>query len=245
VVTVCQLVVGELQEQGAKVPQQVRELNETLTREGLVAFGEVDIVPEFESGLIGIAQANGFAGMQSNTLMFGWPNDEAGLAMLLRVTGAASKIHKSAILARLPKEEGLARHTRIDVWWGGLQHNGDLMLLLAHLLNLNPEWRAAGVHLRTIVDDEAAREPMSSKLKELVTEVRIDAETDVILKQPDQSVIDVMHRASRGADVVFLGLAIPEPGTELEYAQRLFELADGFTATILVRNNEPFAGELI
>ena len=111
VVTVCQLVVGDLQEQEAEVKEQVKEMNETLTREGLVAFGEVDIVPEFESGLIGIAQANGFAGMHSNTLMFGWPNDEAGLAMLLRVMGAASKIHKSAILARLPKEEGLARHT--------------------------------------------------------------------------------------------------------------------------------------
>ena len=119
------------------------------------------------------------------------------------------------------------------------------MLLLAHLLNLNPEWRLAGVHLRTIVNEETEREAMSSKLEELVTEVRIDAETDVILKQPGQSVMEVMHKASGGADVVFIGLAIPEPGAELEYARRLFEIADGFPATILVRNNEPFAGTLI
>lgn len=245
VVTVCQLVVGDLQQQGAQLNAQIEELNEALDRAGLVAFGEVDIVPEFESGLVGIAQANGFAGLQSNTLMFGWPNDDKGLAMLLRVTSALSRINKSAILARLPKVEGLTRHQRIDVWWGGLQHNGDLMLLLAHLLNLNPEWRQASVTLRTIVADEQEREPRATQLTELVTEVRIDAETDVLIRPPDRSVIDMMHEASRDADVVFAGLAIPEPGAELEYAGRLFKLADGFAATILVRNNEQFAGTLI
>jgi len=245
VVTVCQLTVGDLQAHGADLSEQVAEMNEALSNEGLVAFGEVAIVPEFEPGLLGVAQANGFAGMHSNTLMFGWPNDEHGLAMLLRVTRAVARINKSIIIARLPKDTGLVNHQRIDVWWGGLQHNGDLMLMLAHLLNLNPEWRQARVTLRTIVTREAEREPMNRRVAELLDEVRIEAETDVIIKAPDTGFVETMHQASQDADVVFIGLAIPEADDELSYAGRLFELADGFPATVLVRNSESFAGELI
>jgi hypothetical protein len=246
VVTVCQLVVGDLHTAGDHILEQVDEMNTALTNEGLVAFGEVDIVPEFESGLIGVVQANGFAGMQSNTVMFGWPDDAKGLSMLLRVMRAVSRIHKSTILARLPsKTEGLINHRRIDVWWGGLQHNGDLMLLLAHLLHLNPEWRQAEIVLRTIVPSSDQHASMAEKLNELVTDVRIDAETDVIVKNPDLSLMEVMHGASRDSDVVFIGLNIPPRGEELAYAKRLFQLADGFPATILVRNCEHFAGHLI
>ena len=40
-------------------------------------------------------------------------------------------------------EPGMTK--RVDLWWGGLQNNGDLMLLLAHLLTLNAEWNDARV----------------------------------------------------------------------------------------------------
>ena len=245
VVTVCQLVVGDLQSEGGEIRQQVDEINEALGAQGLVAFGEVDIVPEFESGLVGVVQANGFAGMQSNTVMFGWPNDEQGLAMLLRVMRAVSRINKSTIIARLPKAEGLVSRRRIDVWWGGLQHNGDLMLLLAHLLHLNPEWRRAQITVRTIVTRETELEEMKARLNELVGEVRIDAAADVIVKENGKTFVEMMHQASRGSDVVFIGLNVPEAGDELVYAQRLFAIADGFPATVLVRNCEHFAGQLI
>jgi hypothetical protein len=245
VVTVCQLVVGDLQSHGADLNREINALNDALTSEGLAAFGEVDIVPAFEAGLIGVAQANGFAGLQANTVMFGWPNDERGLAMLLRVMRAVSRINKSTIIARMPKVQGLISRRRIDVWWGGLQHNGDLMLLLAHLLRLNPEWRQARITLRSIVSSEAEQEEMHQRIVQLVQEVRIEAGSDVIVKAPGSTVVEVMHRASRSADVVFLGLNIPAREEELEYAGRLFELAEGFPATIFVRNCEHFAGELI
>jgi hypothetical protein len=210
-----------------------------------VAFSEVNIVPQFETGVLDIAQANGFAGMNSNTLMFGWPENHSGAQMLLRVMRAISQINKSTILARLPQAEGPAHRQRIDVWWGGLQNNGDMMLLLAYLLSINPEWRQARITVRSIVSTEEERKPAELKLEELVTEARIDANTDVILKPADQAFLHVMHSASEKADVVFLGLKIPKPREEEQYAKRLMELAGGFRATVFVRNSEPFAGELI
>ena len=244
VVTVCQLVVGDLHRLGEEARRDQDALNVTLTEEGLAAFGEVNIVPEFESGLIGVAQANGFAGLQSNTLMFGWPNDDKGLALLLRVTRIVAPINKSIIIARLPEDTGLLSRRQIDVWWGGLESNGDLMLLLAHLLSLNPEWHMAEITLRTIVPQEE-KAAMVKRMEDLINEVRIEARCDVIINDGQRSVVEIMHSSSHSADVVVIGLALPEEGTELAYAGRLFELAHGFPATIVVRNSEHFAGQLI
>jgi hypothetical protein len=211
----------------------------------LVAFCEVDIVPEFESGVIDIAQANGFAGLQSNTLMFGWPDNDKGLEMLLRVTRRVSCLEKNAILARLPKSKKKLKRGRIDVWWRGLNHNGDLMLLLAHLLNLNADWRQAKLFVRSIVQSEEEQQAMTVKLEEMILDARINAEADVIVQKEGTDVAELMHHASRSADIAFLGLSPPEFGMEAEYAVRLSQIARGFNATILVHNTGRFAGKLI
>ena len=119
------------------------------------------------------------------------------------------------------------------------------MLLLAHLLNLNPEWVQARTFVRSIVENENEREEMLAILRGLVADVRINAEPDVIVRSENESVNEVMRVASVGADLVFLGLQIPEPGFEKEYSERLFELAGTFPAVVFVRNAGVFAGELI
>jgi hypothetical protein len=245
VVTVCQLVEGDLVSEEFNIESMVDEMNTTLSEDGLAAFSEVDIVPEFESGIIGVAQANGFAGLQSNTVMFGWPNDLQGIERLLRVLRVMSKIRMSTIFANLPSTEGPDKRELIDIWWRGRQRNGDLMLLLAYLLTLNTEWRQAKIKLRTIVENEAQRGAMEQRLNSLISDVRIMAEPDVMVMSPEMSVIQLMHQGSRDTDVVMLGLPIPEPGEEATYAVRLNELIDGFKTAILVRNAEPFAGELL
>ncbi len=45
----------------------------------------------------------------------------------------------------------------MDLWWGGQQNNGDLMLLLAHLLRLNTEWQGARLIVRSIARSENER----------------------------------------------------------------------------------------
>ncbi len=245
VVTVCHVVEGDIERDLDEIRQRKAEMQATLDKEDVPAFSIVNIVPDFESGVMGIAQAYGFAGMQANTAMFGWSEVPAGLAKQLRVMRLLSHLNLSTVLAKMESAEGPAHRRTIDIWWGGLQNNGDLMLLLAYLLSLNPGWSQARVKIRSIVSNEDEREQMRAKLTELITEVRIDAEANVLVKRDDQSFSDVMNEASRDADVTFLGLMIPGPGEELAYAQRLVELAQNFHTVIFVRNAGVFAGELL
>ncbi len=245
IVTVCQAVVGNLEDKGADTFKLRREMDESFHKERLVAFSEVDVVPEFESGVIGIAQANGFAGLQSNTVMFGWPGGE-GVSRVLRITRTLARIRRNTLIAKLQDfGTALVEPRRIDVWWRGKQHNGDLMLLLAHLLTQNPAWRRAHITLRTIVNDEQERSDQQKALDDMATDARIPALSEVIVKEPSASFAEMMHEASRDADLVFLGLAVTPPGEEEAYAERLNEFVGGFRNAVLVQSAGPFAGQLI
>ncbi len=245
VVTVCQIVVGDLEEQARGLAARREEMEAALVKERLTAFCEISVVPDFESGILGIVQANGFAGMEANTVMFGWPRDREAMARMLRLMRLFSQIQISTVFTRLDRAEGPAVKRRIDVWWRGKENNGDLMLLLAHLLSLNAEWREARVLVRVIIEEGEDRGAMRRRLTEMIREVRIEARADIITRPANKTVSEVMRESGRGADVVFLGLMLPGPGQEGAYAERLNELVSGFRAAVLVRNAGEFSGELI
>jgi hypothetical protein len=158
---------------------------------------------------------------------------------------SVSRLKKSTIIARLNWAHEPGQERRIDIWWRGMQYNGDMMLLLTHLLKMNPQWHDARVVIRSIILDASQREARAAGLANLITEARIPAETEVVVKPADQTVAEVTHKHSRQADVTFLGLMIPEPGAEAESVDRLIELASGLNTTIFVRNASEFSGELL
>jgi len=245
VLTVVQAIEGDLAKDMDQVPERLAEMNATAEAEGLTAFNEVHVVPQFEHGILDIAQANGFAGLKSNTVMFGWAGDAERRQRLVRMVRTLTEIKRNAILARLPEPSGPRRHERIHVWWRGMRDNGDLMLLLAHLLSLNPAWRRATISVRTIVDDEKAQVEMTEQLDAMINDARIQADSEVIVRPAGKKPTDIIHESSKNADVVFLGLAIPSPENEAEIAERLHDLAEGLPCTILVRSAGPFAGQLL
>jgi amino acid transporter len=245
VVTACQLMTGDLKSEKVEIEGIRQEMEKALSDESLVAFSEVDVVPEFESGAIGVAQANGIAGLQANTVMFGWSKRKERLASMLRIMRALSRAGKSTLIARINWAHEPGQQKLIDLWWGGLQNNGDMMLLFAYLLNLNPEWSDARIVVRSIANNETERQQLAAGLNNLIPEARINAETEIILKRPEQTIAEIIHNHSGGSDVVFLGLRDPEAGTEAAYAERLMELAGGLRTTIFVRNAGEFAGGLL
>jgi amino acid transporter len=244
-VTACQIIVGDPEQDNIDIKHKRLQMEHILDEEQLVAFSEVDYVTDYESGIIDIAQANGIAGLRSNTVMFGWPEKQERLESILHIMRVVSKAGKSTIIARLRWAHEPGQKKRIVIWWRGKQKNGDLMLLLAYLLNLNPEWRDAKIEVRSIVESEEERDSMAASLSALIPETRIQAEIEVIVKSADRTIIEIMQDYSRNADVVFLGLMEPQPGDESQYARRLIELARVFNTTIFVRNAGEFAGQLI
>jgi potassium/chloride transporter 4/5/6 len=180
-------------------------------------------------------------------VMIGWPNDHERLVTLLRVGRSLQRLNKSLLIGKIsdlvPLEEGEQRE--IHIWWGGLQRNGDLILMLAYLLTCNPEWRNARIRLMSIASNELMQQKTELFLHKLIPEIRIDVEIDVAIRCDDISVREMIHRKSAEADLVLMGLEIPDQGKEEEYAERLRGLVEGLGNFFLVRNSSVFIGELI
>jgi amino acid transporter len=244
-VTACRLIEADLKRDDVRIEQERRQMERAIAEQGLTAFSEVDVVPDFESGVIGVVQANGIEGLQSNTVMVGWPSKPGRLESWLSIMRAISRTARSTLIVRTGDGFPPHRAQRVDLWWGGLQHNGDLMLLLAHLLTMNPEWSAARVVVHSIARTEEERQIQSDGLKALLSEVRINADTEIISMPEGKSIAEVIREQSRGADLVFLGLNDPEPDSVAEYARRMEQLAEGLGPTVFVRNASEFAGKLV
>jgi amino acid transporter len=248
VVTVCELIVGDiLQDAEARRTQEAR-IRRTLQREHLTAFGEVDIVRDVISGIADVSQANGIAGLDSNTILAGWPRDRGRLLDLFQVVRRLEKLNKSVVLGRvqpgLIPREGEAR--QIHIWWGGLQRNGDLMLLLAHLLTRNREWSDAHVTILSLASNELMKAETERQLERLLAEIRITAEPRVMLRTPDRSVRATIREESAEADVVFLGLDVPDDDGALDAcADRLVELGEPLRTVFYVKNASLFVGGLL
>ncbi len=245
VVTVCELIVGDLMTVEAEPIERKQEIERLLESAGMIAFAEVHVVPTVVGGIVSVAQANGMAGIESNTVMLGWPGDDRGLAAMLPAIERLERIHKSLVVGRGPGAMRPGRRPEIDVWWGGLQRNGDLMLLLAYLLARNPEWRDARIRVLSVASNDLMKLETERTLARLMPAIRIQASVEVRVKGAEESVRDVIHAESAEADVVLLGLATPRPGEELEYARRLFDLADGLRGFFFVKNNSLFMGDLV
>ncbi|NQT64747.1 MAG: amino acid permease, partial [FCB group bacterium] len=245
ILTVCNMIIGNLKRNEIDIKKETDKMNEVLEQAGILAFNEINVVSKFESGTINITQANGIAGLNSNTIMFGWSDKKKRMISLLKTIRIISELQKSSLLVRMNELPETSGRNRIDIWWRGTHSNGDLMLLLAHLLSLNAEWKNAKIFIHTVILREEDREFMLKNVQDMINEVRIKAEPKIIIKPTDRSVTEIIHEHSRNASLVFMGLNIPQEGEEKNYVTRLDELSNGLKTTIFVRNGEEFAGEMI
>lgn len=245
ILTVSKLIVGPFEELAPSAAEESKVLNSELEELGVVGFGEVDIVQDFEAGAVAVAQSNGIAGIESNTVMFGWSGKPERQARILRVVDRLALIGKSAVICKGDTAEWGVRRRSIHVWWGGLQQNGDMLVLFAHLLSLNPSWSEAQITINSIATNEMTFTRNEALLQQITRAARIDAATEVILKPAESSVQSIIWERSGKADVVLLGLRGNEIGEEAEYAERMNEMASGLGTVLFIRNAGSFRGQLL
>ena len=99
--------------------------------------------------------------------------------------------------------------------------------------------------LKTIVDDPEKIAGREKALMEMCQETRIPCRTEVVLRQANENVHQLIQHQSLQADLVFLGLGIPDVDAMTVFCDNLSNLIGGIPNCVLVRNAGPFRGELI
>lgn len=248
VVTACELKTGKVADLAVESEARESFLKGALREKGFVVFPRVSVVDTVENGIVSVAQNSGMAGMESNLAMLGWPETPDRLASMFKMVPRLNALRQSLVIGRAanvsPYRSGASRV--IHVWWGGLQRHGDLMLLLAYLITRNPEWRGAKVSVIGIASSDLMRAETERYLDRLISEIRIEADVQMIPKQEGKSVREMTLETSRHADLVLLPFPSIKEGEEGTVAQRMFEMSEGLSGSCYYVNNASlFIGGLV
>lgn len=248
ILTLSQIISGEIEDRLAQRTSAEKLLRSFIDRQELEAFPAVVVAPFVSDGIESLVQCHGIGGLRPNTVLLGWPNDAAKSEIFGANLRLISQLNRSIVAVRLKPAGDSGTLTgnqnslddpwevpsgTIDVWWRG-QKNGQLMLLLAHLLTLNPEWRHRRVRLLRVVDNETAAEEVVKHLRRLSEESRIETESMAIVASDGDNVASTIQTWSESSAMVVLGFESPEEGQEQAFFEAIERIAGNLPRVILV-----------
>lgn len=166
-------------------------VNEVRNHE-LEAFCEVNVVDSLKQGILEVSKGHGIAGLKTNTVMFGWSENEDANVNQLKIIRQLASEGKNIVLAKFNDHKAWKEkdHQRIDIWWGGRDNNGDLMLILAYMLKLNKEWEKAEINIHAVVNNSIEGDNLYKGIRASLDEDRIKASVDILINKKGRSFLN-------------------------------------------------------
>lgn len=211
----------------------IRQLKEFSKISGILFFPTVVTIPDengHDSALTTLLQSRDFGPLTPNIVLSGWPERPERAAAFCRRMQVIKSLKMNNLIFSAPETDSFSGGETIDIWWRG-RRNGALMLILAHLLNSNWQWRKKTIRLLRLVSPEnqgiARRD-----LNQLIDDARIPAETVVIASEEKFSA--VFRQYSQHAAVILLGFVTPEEADFPKFYSDLDALLKSMPATFLI-----------
>mgnify|MGYP001979690571 CR=1 FL=1 len=242
IVTYFHLLTGDVADHAPERKELLEVFDPLMQTQYPNVFYRVDIVPDVFAGATQIAQSYGVGSFEANSVMAGWPSKSDRLEAYLGMCRDLAHLDRSLLLVRNTDEGPVERAESIHVWWGGLEGNGGLMLLLAFLLKADRTWRSADVKVMTVVNEESEEAQARRNLQLLLETARLDAEPRVIRRE-GRAIADIMAEQSGGASLAILGFRLPDEGMEVVFHERMTEMLERLPTTLLVHSARSFEGE--
>ncbi len=213
------------------------EMLDELEKNQLEAFCEVNPVENLNDGILSISSSHGVGALKTNTIIFGWSEEKNNQVSQLKLIKKLSLMNKNIILVRFNVEYNSEKQfKKIDLWWGGKEKNGDLMLLFAYLLKLNKQWSNADITIRSAVNTVDEKDMLNDRINALLPDAKVDAKVEISLINKT-GFKSILNEKSKDADIVFIGLAIPKDNVERDVSNSIDELSKELKITVFVQNN--------
>lgn len=183
-------------------------IREYLLDRGVQSLVRVLTAPDPFTGAEQLINAYGLGSVTPNTIVVGDSEDDEYRQEFCSMIRQFHASRRNVVIVR-ESADGFARRGRIDVWWGGLQNNGSLMMILAFLLSTSLYWSRATVVVKMVVTNDGAAEGANSNLQSILKRSRIKAEAEIVVSE-GRPFDEILLESSRNADLVLLGLAEPD-----------------------------------
>jgi len=180
----------------------IKSMNKFIHDSRITGESRVVMSDDFEEGVCSLIQSSGVGPLAPNTVMLGWSGDWLNHNLYLKTLRRILELQQNLLIhvdAKGPQE---TLNPTIDVWWGA-KVNGSLMIIFAHLLRSNREWKDREIRVMTIVGKDKIPEKKRENLDLILKEARIDASVHVL--PLEGSPFDVIQQHSSQSEVSFVG----------------------------------------
>ncbi len=222
-----------------------KTIREYLKKRGIRALVRVITANDPFDGAMRLVETYGLGPLVPNTILLGDSEEPSRREQFCKAIAQIHNSKRNVVIFHENTKQNFGGRRRIDVWWGGIQANGSLMLLLAYLLRTDINWRNARIYLKLVVPDEAAAAAAKDNLQEYIEKLRINHVTPQVLLSQGRPFGEILRQYSRNADLVFLGMATPRENY-IEYYESLQAKVTDLPSTIFVLAAPDFAiGEVL
>jgi len=192
-----------------------------------------------------LVESYGIGALIPNTIILGsstawlkedWETHQQYSQMVTQI----HELKRNILILKQNPQQQLKQYRRIDVWWGGIQANGSLMILLAYLLKNDWDWSRANIYLKLVVRNPNALKSTKNNIKALIEKLNIELIPEIIVSD-ESSFETILKENSQGADLIFLGLASPAENFAQYYHSWLKRTENLPTiAFVMAANDFPF-----
>ncbi|WP_038025720.1 amino acid permease [Synechococcus sp. PCC 7336] len=218
---------------GAQQESMEDTIRDYIENRGVRALVRVVTAPDPFDGMRQLVETYGIGPLVPNTIVLGSSTDSEHLEAYTNAIVQLHRAKRNAVILRENVQRGFGDRRRIDVWWSGAEGNGGLMLLLADLLAADIDWRQAKLHLKLMVQDNAAVAAARANIERLLRRLRIDAQSQII-ESVSRPFHVVLKETSQHADLIFLGMNAPKDNDYAQYYDELQQRTAGLPSTVFV-----------
>jgi solute carrier family 12 (sodium/potassium/chloride transporter), member 2 len=225
-------VLPEKHANPARQARMERTIREYLLRRGVRGLVRLISAPDPFEGGERLVKAYGLGHVVPNTIILGDSQVASHRTDYCRMVRSFHAARRNVLIVRDDPERGFGERQRIDVWWGGLQANGGLMMLLGYLLRTSADWHRATVRVNLVVASETAAPAARANLESILARTRTGATSNVIVAAGRPFPL-ILRQESAAADLILLGVARPDDNFA-EYYQRMHAMVLGLPTTLFV-----------
>lgn len=233
-VSIAQVIRGDLDDLIERRNEAESILRKFIRAEDIAAFPAVVVEKDMLAALNALMQCHGIGGLRPNTVMLGWSRDPDRAEIFQEMLRMGRRMKRSIIIlarGQDPDRTDLPPGA-INIWWTD-SNSGALMLLLAFLLQKNPDWRDRPVRVIRPVAPKADVHNMAQTMVQLLAEARIVADLHIV---PTEDPLATVREIMQPSAVLLAGFEPADEDPGGDHFASLQSVADVPGEVILVYN---------
>ncbi len=219
-------------------------IQDFLAKRSTRGFASVITASNPFTGAMNFVKSHGIGTLVPNTVILGDSENIEVRKEYCAMIAHFYALNRNVAIVCENEEKGFGDRLKIDLWWGGLKGNGGLLMIMAYLLQSSLAWYDAKVNIKMMVQNDKAAEDARRNLSNVIKKLRTGAKLDIIVAK-GRTFDTVLHESSTDADLIFMGMAVPDENFEVYYTSMQERLQDLPTTILVLAAEEISFGEVL